>query len=80
METSTHLIANKESLRTKKGKIDEIHLALENVIRARGQCYLMMNVKRSSLDAVKRYSRGSKVHGNGCCIKRKPRRGARSRE
>jgi len=54
METSTHLIANKESLRTKKGKIDEIHLALESVIRARGQCYLMMNVKRSSLDAVKR--------------------------
>jgi ATP phosphoribosyltransferase len=53
METSTHLIANKESLRTKKDKIDEIHLALESVIRARGQCYLMMNVKRSSLDAVK---------------------------
>lgn len=54
IETSTHLIANKESLRTKKEKIDEIHLALESVIRARGQCYLMMNVKRSSLDAVKR--------------------------
>ncbi len=54
METSTHLIANKESIRTKKEKIDEIHLALESVIRARGQCYLMMNVKRSSLDAVKR--------------------------
>jgi len=53
METSTHLIANRESLRLKKGKIDEIHLALESVIRARGQCYLMMNVKRSSLDAVK---------------------------
>jgi ATP phosphoribosyltransferase len=54
METSTHLIANKESLRTKKEKIDEIHLALESVIRARGQCYLMMNVKRSSLEAIKR--------------------------
>jgi ATP phosphoribosyltransferase len=54
METSTLLIANKESLRTKKEKIDEIHLALESVIRARGQCYLMMNVKRSSLEAVKR--------------------------
>jgi ATP phosphoribosyltransferase len=54
METSTHLIANKESLRTKKEKIDEIHLALESVIRARGQCYLMMNVKRTSLEAVKR--------------------------
>jgi ATP phosphoribosyltransferase len=54
LETSTLLIANKESIRTKKEKIDEIHLALESVIRARGQCYLMMNVKRSSLEAVKR--------------------------
>jgi ATP phosphoribosyltransferase len=53
LQTSTFLIANKESLRTKKEKIDEIHLALESVIRARGQCYLMMNVKRTSLDAVK---------------------------
>ena len=52
--TSTHLIANRESLRAKKGKIDEIRLALESVIRARGQCYLMMNVKRTSLDTVRR--------------------------
>lgn len=52
--TSTYLIANRESLRAKKEKIDEIHLALESVIRARGQCYLMMNVKRTSLDAVRR--------------------------
>jgi ATP phosphoribosyltransferase len=54
LTTSTQLIANRESLKTKKDKIEEIHLALESVIRARGQCYLMMNVKRSSLDAVKR--------------------------
>jgi ATP phosphoribosyltransferase len=54
MVTSTQLIANRDSLKTKKEKIDEIHLALESVIRARGQCYLMMNVKRSSLDAVRR--------------------------
>ena len=52
--TSTWLIANHESLRTKKEKIDEIHLALESVIRARGQCYLMMNVKRDCLDTVRR--------------------------
>nr|WP_320160069.1 ATP phosphoribosyltransferase [uncultured Methanoregula sp.] len=52
--TSTHLIANRASLRSKKEKIDEIHLALESVIRARGQCYLMMNVKRASLETVKR--------------------------
>jgi len=53
MVTSTHLIANRESLKTKKEKIGEIHLALESVIRARGQCYLMMNVKRDCLDTVK---------------------------
>jgi ATP phosphoribosyltransferase len=52
--TSTFLIANRNSLKAKKEKIDEIHLALESVIRARGQCYLMMNVKRDSLDTVRR--------------------------
>ena len=52
LETSTHLIANRESLRTKKEKIDEILLALESVVRARGQCYLTMNVKRTALEAV----------------------------
>lgn len=52
--TSTHLIANRESLKAKKDKIDEIHLALESVIRAKGQCYLMMNVKRNCLATVKR--------------------------
>ncbi|MDD1702755.1 MAG: ATP phosphoribosyltransferase [Methanoregula sp.] len=50
--TSTHLIANRTSLTAKKEKIEEIHLALESVIRARGQCYLMMNVKRASLKKV----------------------------
>ncbi len=51
--TSTYLIANKESMIEKREKIDEIHLALESVIRARGQCYLMMNVKRECLDTVR---------------------------
>lgn len=54
LETSTFLIANRNSLNQKREKIDEIHLALESVIRARGQCYLMMNVKRASLESVKR--------------------------
>lgn len=52
--TSTWLIANRDSLLKKKEKIDEIHLAFESVIRARGQCYLMMNVKRDCLESVKR--------------------------
>ena len=53
LATSTYLIANRRSLETKREKIDEIHLALESVIRARGQCYLMMNVKRASLEKIK---------------------------
>lgn len=54
LTTSTQLIANHQSMKTKKDKIEEIHLALESVIRARGQCYLMMNVKRTSLETVKK--------------------------
>jgi len=53
METSTHLIANHTSLLAKKEKVGEICCALESVVRARGQCYLMMNVLRSSLETVK---------------------------
>jgi ATP phosphoribosyltransferase len=54
LTTSTFLIANRHALVKKQEKIDEILLALESVVRARGQCYLMMNVKRSSLEAVKK--------------------------
>jgi ATP phosphoribosyltransferase len=54
LTTSTFVIANRESLKNKAEKIDEIVLALESVVRARGQCYLMMNVRRSCLDAVKK--------------------------
>ena len=53
LTTSTLLIANRAALVAKREKIDEIHLALESVVRARGQCYLMMNVKRGSLEKVK---------------------------
>ena len=54
LPTSTVLIANREARIRKSEKIEEICLALESVVRARGQCYLMMNVKRSSLEAVKK--------------------------
>ena len=54
LTTSTFVIANPASLREKREKIDEIVLALESVVRAKGQCYLMMNVRRSCLDAVKK--------------------------
>ncbi|HZD42435.1 MAG TPA: ATP phosphoribosyltransferase, partial [Methanomicrobiales archaeon] len=50
--TSTHLIANPGSLQEKEEKIGEIQLALESVIHARGQRYLMMNVHRDALPEV----------------------------
>ncbi|MCX6694097.1 MAG: ATP phosphoribosyltransferase [Methanomicrobiales archaeon] len=51
--TSTILIANPAALKNKADKIEEIRLALESVVAARGKCYLMMNAGRSSLNAVK---------------------------
>lgn len=53
LDTSTFLIANPLSCTSKKEKIDEIHLALESVINAKGKCYLMMNVKRTSVDLIR---------------------------
>ncbi|PWR75283.1 ATP phosphoribosyltransferase [Methanospirillum stamsii] len=53
LDTSTFLIANPLSCTSKKEKIDEIHLALESVINAKGKCYLMMNVKRTSVDTIR---------------------------
>jgi ATP phosphoribosyltransferase len=53
LRTSTVLIANRESVKEKHEKIEEVVLALESVIHARGQCYLMMNVKRTSLEHVR---------------------------
>ena len=54
MKTSTVVIANRDARIAKSEKVDEIVLALESVIRARGQCYLMMNVRRACLPDVKR--------------------------
>jgi ATP phosphoribosyltransferase len=54
MKTSTVVIANRDARATKSEKVEEIVLALESVIRARGQCYLMMNVRRACLPDVKR--------------------------
>ena len=52
IRTGTVLIGNRESISSKGTKIEEIQLALESVIRARGQCYLMMNVMRSCIGQV----------------------------
>jgi ATP phosphoribosyltransferase len=52
LATSTILIGNRQAKRTKGEKIEEVVLALESVIRARGQCYLMMNAKRACLEEI----------------------------
>jgi ATP phosphoribosyltransferase len=54
LATSTRLIGNEASCREKADKVEEIRLALESVVRARGRCYLMMNVGRPSLGKVKK--------------------------
>lgn len=53
LTSTTILVANPDALAAKREKIDELTLALESVIRAKGQCYLMMNVHRSALADVK---------------------------
>lgn len=52
LETGTVLIANRASLASKKTRIEEIQVAIESVIRARGQCYLMMNAPRNCVPEI----------------------------
>ncbi len=52
LDTSTILIGNRQAKVSKAEKIEEVVLALESVIRARGQCYLMMNAKRACLEEI----------------------------
>ncbi|WP_048150359.1 ATP phosphoribosyltransferase [Methanolacinia paynteri] len=54
LKSTTVLIANRNAKARYPEKIAELCLALESVIRARGQCYLMMNVMRQSLEEVKK--------------------------
>lgn len=53
LRSTTILIGNNTAMETRREKIDEITLALDSVISARGKCYLMMNVQRDFLDEVR---------------------------
>ena len=53
LSSSTNVIANRTSLAEKREKIEEILLAFESVIMAKGQCYLMLNVDTSRLEEIK---------------------------
>lgn len=54
LETSTRLIANKQSLVDKGAKIREIILAFESVMRAERKKLIMMNVPEKALAMVKK--------------------------
>ncbi len=53
LTSTTILVVNVNALVHKREKVDELVLALESVIRAKGECYLMMNVHRSALADVR---------------------------
>jgi ATP phosphoribosyltransferase len=53
LSTSTVLVSNPGLTGGRAEKVEEIVLALESVIHARGQCYLMMNVRRECLEEIR---------------------------
>jgi ATP phosphoribosyltransferase len=53
LDTSTVLIAHPDTRTTRAAKLEEIVLAIESVIRAQGQCYLMMNASRKCLGEIR---------------------------
>jgi ATP phosphoribosyltransferase len=52
LESSSRLIANRDSLKVKNDKIIEVKLALESVLKAKGKKLLMMNVPDRFLNKV----------------------------
>ncbi len=52
LESSSRLIANRNSLKVKNDKIMEVKLALESVLKAKGKKLLMMNVPDRFLNKV----------------------------
>ncbi|OKY79172.1 MAG: ATP phosphoribosyltransferase HisG [Candidatus Methanohalarchaeum thermophilum] len=53
MDTSVHLISNKDALEDSKEKIFEVKRALESVIRGEKKKYVMMNAPKDKLDEIK---------------------------
>jgi ATP phosphoribosyltransferase len=53
LESTARLIANRQSMREKKAKIEDITTAMESVMRARGRKLVLMNVPEDKLPAIK---------------------------
>ncbi len=58
LESTARLIANRQSLRKKGEKIEDIKTAMASVIRARGRKLVLMNVPEEKLEAIKRIMPG----------------------
>ncbi|GCC10277.1 ATP phosphoribosyltransferase [archaeon] len=58
LETSAHLIGNRESIEKNREKIDEVVLAFESVLKAKKKKLLMMNVPRESLEELRKVMPG----------------------
>jgi len=54
LSTSTVLISHPGVKEARAEKVEEIVLALQSVIHARGQCYLMMNARRECLEEIRK--------------------------
>lgn len=68
-DTSVRLVANRESLREKKEKLEDIRMAMESVIKAKTRKLIMMNVPEEKISEIEEIMPGmsgptvSKVEG-----------------
>jgi ATP phosphoribosyltransferase len=53
-ETSARLVANRQSLKEKRAKIEGVRTVLESVVRARGKKLVLMNIPEANLEEIKR--------------------------
>ncbi len=58
LESSARLIANRQSLKEKKAKIDDIVTALSSVVKARGKKLVLMNMPEDKLEEIKQVMPG----------------------
>ena len=58
LESSARLIANRQSLKKKKAKIDDIVTAISSVVKARGKKLVLMNMPEDRLEEIKKVMPG----------------------
>jgi len=58
LESTARLVANRQSLREKKAKIEDIVTAVNSVVKARGKKLVLMNVPEDNLEKIKQVMPG----------------------